>query len=145
MYHKNNDKQWVDFSPPFYGFQNGGGAGGGMFHKRTKPEIFSNAYNLRHNQTPAENKLWQILRMHQLNNVHFRRQHAIGPYIVDFCSPRQKIIIEVDGGQHLEQQEYDNERTAFFESRGFRVLRFWNNEIMQNLDQVVCVIIETLE
>jgi very-short-patch-repair endonuclease len=89
----------------------------GVMHRRTNPKIFSNSYELRHNQTDAENKLWQVLRKHQLNNVHFRRQHAIGPYIVDFCVPRQKLIIELDGGQHLDQLDYDTERTAYLESK----------------------------
>ena len=55
-----------------------------MIHRRTNPKIFSNSYELRHNQTDAENKLWQVLRSHQINNIHFRRQHAIGPYIASF-------------------------------------------------------------
>ena len=82
--------------------------------------------------------------MHQLNGVHFRRQHAIGPYIVDFCSPSHKLIIELDGGQHLDQQEYDAERTAYLEAKGYHVLRFWNNEVMENLDGVVQVIVDHL-
>jgi very-short-patch-repair endonuclease len=83
--------------------------------------------------------------MHQLNNIHFRRQHAIGPYIVDFCAPRQKLIIELDGGQHLEQQEYDAERTIYLEAKGYKVLRFWNNEVIENLDGVLQVIQNMIE
>ena len=115
-----------------------------MTHRRTIPKIFKNSYELRHNQTGAENKLWQVLRKHQLNNVHFRRQHAIGPYIVDFCAPRQKLIIELDGGQHLDQQEYDVERTTYLESKGYRVLRFWNNGVMENLDGVLQRIMDNI-
>ena len=100
---------------------------------------------MRHNQTEAERKLWQVLRTHGLENIHFRRQHAIGSYIVDFCAPREKLIIEVDGGQHLEQQEYDLERTAFLESKGYRVLRFWNSEVTDNPDGVINMILETLK
>jgi very-short-patch-repair endonuclease len=85
----------------------------------------------------AEVRLWQGLRMYPFNNIHFRRQHAIGPYIVDFCTPRQKIIIEVDGEQHLEQQEYDVERTAFLNTKGYQVLRFWNDEVINHIDQVL--------
>ena len=96
-------------------------------HKRTTPKVFKKAKELRRNQTEAEAKLWSCLRNHQLNNVGFRRQHAIGNYIVDFCAPRRKLIIELDGGQHLEQEEYDAERTEFLESRGYKVLRFWNS------------------
>jgi very-short-patch-repair endonuclease len=114
-------------------------------HRRTNPKIFSNSHELRHNQTDAENKLWQVLRNHQLNNIHFRRQHAIGPYIVDFCAPSEKLIIEVDGGQHLEQQEYDSERTAYLEAKNYQVLRFWNNEVMENMDGVLQVIQNMIE
>ena len=63
--------------------------------------------------------------------------HAIGNYIVDFCAPRKKLIIELDGSQHLEQEEYDQERTKDLESRGYRVLRFWNNDVMNNIDDVL--------
>ena len=78
---------------------------GWVNHRRTDIQIFKNSSQLRHNQTEAENKLWQILCAHRFNDIHFRRQHAIGPYIVDFGSPQEKLIIELDGGQHLEQQE----------------------------------------
>ena len=115
-----------------------------MSHRRTSPRTFSNARELRHNLTDAETRLWQVLRMHQSGNVHFRRQHAIGPYIVDFCAPRQKLIIEVDGGQHLEQEEYDAQRTAFLESKGYRVLRFWNNDVMNDRNAVLQVILDGL-
>jgi len=121
-----------------------GGAGGGMTHRRTSPQTFSNSRQLRHNQTEAEARLWRALRSHQLEDIHFRRQHAIGPYIVDFCAPRQKLVIELDGGQHLDQQEYDLERTAFLKSKGYRVLRFWNDEVLKNLDGVAQAILEAL-
>ena len=115
-----------------------------MTHRRTSPQVYSNARELRHNLTEAEAKLWQVLRMHQPELAHFRRQHAIGPYIVDFCAPRQKLIVEVDGGQHLEQKEYDAERTAFLESKGYRVVRFWNDEVIMNREGVVVAILEAL-
>jgi very-short-patch-repair endonuclease len=118
---------------------------GEMSHRRTTLKAFANSRKLRRDQTPAETKLWQALRAHQAGDVHFRRQHAIGNYIVDFCSPRQKLVIEVDGSQHLEQVEYDNRRTAFLESKGYRVLRFWNDDVMKNLEGVMIVILEALE
>ena len=105
-------------------------------HHRTNPKTLLFARELRHHPTEAEARLWQVLRMHNLGGVRFRRQHAIGPYVVDFAAPVQKIIIEVDGGQHLEQQEYDAERTTFLESRGYRVLRFWNDEVLNHRDEV---------
>jgi very-short-patch-repair endonuclease len=68
------------------------------------------------------------------------RGHAIGKYIVDFCSPRRKLIIELDGSQHLDQQEYDRQRTLYLESLGYRVLRFWNHEVAGQIDRVLDVI-----
>ena len=72
--------------------------------------------------------------------MHFRRQHAIGPYIADFCAPGAKLVIEVDGSQHLDQEEYDLERTAFLVEKGFRVLRFWNSDVINKIDDVMGVI-----
>ena len=113
-------------------------------HKRTTPKIFKRAKELRRDMTPQEIKLLAHLRAHRMGGVHFRPQHAIGNYIADFCAPRRKLIIELDGSQHLEQDEYDAERTAFFESKGYRVLRFWNNDVMINLESVLTVIWDTL-
>ncbi|MGB7876718.1 MAG: endonuclease domain-containing protein [Anaerolineales bacterium] len=106
-------------------------------HKRTTPKVFKHAKELRRNQTEAEAKLWSRLRNHQLKGSGFRRQHAIGNYVVDFCAPRKKLIIELDGSQHLEQEEYDDERTESLESKGYRVLRFWNNEVIKDIDGVL--------
>lgn len=108
-----------------------------MQHKRTTPKVFHHAKELRRNQTPEEAKLWSRLRAHQLAGVGFRRQHAIGSYIVDFCSPGQKLIIELDGSRHLEQEEYDNERTARLESLGYRVIRFSNRDINRDIESVL--------
>jgi very-short-patch-repair endonuclease len=88
-----------------------------MTHRRTTPKVFANAKELRKNLTPAEQKLWSALRNDQLG-VNFRRQHAVGPYIADFCCIQKKLIIELDGGQHLEQEQYDAERTQFLQSKG---------------------------
>ena len=109
-------------------------------HKRTTPKTFGHAKQLHRNMAPAEAKLWAQLRGHRMGNVHFRNQHAIGNYVVDFCAPRKKLIIELDGSQHLEQEEYDTERTGVLESKGYRILRFWNNDVMNNLDAVLKVI-----
>src|SRR6266508_1783424 len=94
-------------------FSIGGGWGRGQMHKRTTPKIFGHAKQLHRNMTPAEVKLWTRLRAHRLNDIHFRNQHAIGNYVVDFYAPRKKLIIELDGSQHLEQDasQYDEERT----------------------------------
>ncbi len=106
---------------------------------RSNPHTKHQAIKLRKESTPAEQKLWSRIRNDQLD-ITFRRQHAIGNYIVDFCSQRKKLIIELDGSQHLEQQEYDEERTKVLEARGYRVLRFWNNDVMNNTDAVLQVI-----
>jgi very-short-patch-repair endonuclease len=101
------------------------------------------AVELRRELTPAESRLWAYLRNDQLG-VNFRRQHAIGPYITDFCCIEKKLIIELDGGHHLDQEAYDTERTVFLESQGYQVLRFWNNEALNDLDGVMRVILKKL-
>ena len=130
----------LKFPLPQLCFSIGGGWGGGQMHKRTTPKIFGRAKQLHRNMSPAEAKLWTHLRAHRMGDVHFRNQHAIGQYIVDFCAPRKKLIIELDGSQHLEQKEYDEERTKYLELQGYRVLRFWNNDVMNNIDNVLKVI-----
>ena len=115
-----------------------------MKHRRTTPKIFKRARELRREMTPTELKLHAHLRAHRMGGVHFRPQHAIGNYIVDFCAPRKKLIIELDGSQHLEQVEYDTERTEYLNSKGYRVLRFWNNDVTNNIDSVLKVIWDIL-
>lgn len=102
------------------------------------------AGELRREPTEAEEKLWSRLRAHRLESVHFRRQHAIGNYIVDFCAVRRKLVIEVDGAPHLGQEEYDAGRTRFLESQGYRVLRFWNSEVLDHIERVLDVIREAV-
>ena len=116
-----------------------------MPRKKSSPIIQHRAGELRKEPTEAEARLWAYLRAHNPDGIHFRKQHAIGPYIVDFCVMHPKLVIEVDGSQHLEQEEYDNERTRFLNSHGYKVLRFWNDEVMKNVDAVMGVIIETLQ
>ncbi|MFL6580817.1 MAG: endonuclease domain-containing protein [Burkholderiales bacterium] len=81
---------------------------------------------LRKNQTDAESRLWQRLRNRQLEDCKFRRQHGFQPYIVDFVCLEKKLIVEVDGGQHMANSKSDEQRTKFLESQGFKVIRFWN-------------------
>ncbi len=114
-------------------------------HRRTTSKTFKHAQTLRDNLTEAEHRLWQYLRAHRLNGIHFRRQHAIGPYIVDFCAPRLRLVIELDGSQHLAQQRYDEQRTQYLESRGYRVVRFWNDAVTRDLDTVLKIILEAAE
>lgn len=112
--------------------------------QRSNARTKHQAIQLRKASTPAESKLWSRIRNDHLG-VTFRRQHAVGIYIPDFCSPKAKLIIELDGSQHLEQQEYDAERTRYLESQGYRVLRFWNHEVMKDIDGVILVILNAME
>jgi very-short-patch-repair endonuclease len=115
-----------------------------MPSKRSSPKMMHRAGELRRGPTPAEAKLWKYLRSQNLDGTHFRRQYAIGNYIVDFCEPRAKLIIEVDGSQYLDQQDYDHERTQFLKAKGYRVLRFWNNDILQNIEAVMAAVLQTI-
>lgn len=90
--------------------------------KRSNSRTMHRAGELRKEPTPAEKKLWSYLRRDKLNGVSFRRQHAIGNFIVDFVSIKKKLIIELDGSQHLEQVEYDVERSRYLESQGYKVI-----------------------
>jgi very-short-patch-repair endonuclease len=91
---------------------------------------------LRKQQTSAEIQLWQALRDRRLLGMKFRRQHCIGPFFVDFVCLDAKVIVEVDGSQHLERLKYDDDRTRFLELQGFCVLRFWN-DVVFNAESVV--------
>ena len=96
------------------------------------------ARSMRGQPTDAERVLWQRLRHDiQLNGSHFRRQVLVGPFIVDFASRKAKIVIELDGGQHDWQQESDASRTRRIEAAGYRVLRFWNHDVLGNLEGVL--------
>lgn len=93
---------------------------------------------LRKTPTDAESLLWQHLRLRQMNNFKFRRQHPIGKYIVDFICLDAKLIIELDGGQHADEQHLaaDLERSTWLEKQGFKILRFWNHEVLIDLSIV---------
>src|SRR5579864_2315190 len=91
----------------------------------------------RKTMTDAEQRLWHRLRQRQLGGCRFRRQAPIGPFVVDFVCFERKLVIELDGSQHLQLMEHDTERTAWLESQGFRVLRFWNSVVFEELESVV--------
>ena len=93
---------------------------------------------LRKNQTPQEQKLWNLIRNNQLG-VKFKRQHPIGNYVVDFVCREKWLVIELDGSQHNEDINIlnDNERTLYLNSRGFKVIRFWNNDVNNNIEGVI--------
>src|SRR5690242_20575056 len=103
------------------------------------------AQKLRINSTDAEHRLWSLLRSRRLQKYKFRRQHVIEPYIVDFICLSKKLIIELDGGQHADNQDYDKLRSEYLESKGFRVLRFWNNLVFREKEKVIESIIRELE
>jgi very-short-patch-repair endonuclease len=115
--------------------------------KRTIPRrMLAHSRTLRRNATNAEALLWSCLRSGQLAGFKFRRQHPIGHFILDFYCHKGKLSIELDGSQHatLEQADYDESRTLQLNSRGIRVLRFWDNEVFENLEGVLQVIFEAL-
>jgi very-short-patch-repair endonuclease len=99
--------------------------------------MLDNAKTLRSNQTDAEQRLWYHLRAHRFMNLKFKRHKPIGRYIVDFVCLEYRLIVELDGGQHAEQVAYDQLRDAWLRSQGYTVLRFWNNEVMQQLEGVL--------
>ncbi len=102
------------------------------------------ARRLRREQTDAEYTLWTQLRARKFLGLKFRRQHPIGSYIVDFCCIDKQLIIELDGSQHLDSAEYDERRTNFLAGQGFRVIRFWNHEVLLALEDVLQKVAETL-
>jgi very-short-patch-repair endonuclease len=102
------------------------------------------ARELRRSLTDAERKLWQLLRSRQLSHLKFRRQVPLGPWIADFVDYEHKIIVEADGGQHADS-EHDKGRDADLAARGFRVIRFWNNDILSNTNGVLERILEAIE
>ena len=109
--------------------------------------LTDNARNLRTASTNVERLLWHRLRNRQLENCKFRRQHPIQGYILDFACEELKLGIELDGGQHNEQanQYYDRIRTEKLKAAGWHILRFWNNEVNENIEGVLISITETIQ
>ena len=111
-----------------------------------KPHLrIARARSLRSESTLTESLLWAVLRDRQLDGMKFRRQVVIGKYIADFCCIDAKLVIEVDGSQHEDQQTYDAARTAHLSRNGYRVLRFWNADVLTGLEGVVEIIREELK
>lgn len=100
------------------------------------PNTLKHARELRKNSTPWERKLWSFLKSSKFYGFKFRRQFPIGPYIVDFCCVKQKLVIELDGSQHANPAEiaHDGNRDTFLKQEGYRILRIWNNEMDSNLE-----------
>jgi very-short-patch-repair endonuclease len=103
----------------------------------------SQDHGFRQNTTDAERRLWAALRDRRLQGYKFRRQHPIGQFIVDFACTKHRLVIEADGGQHDESIS-DARRTAWLESQGWRVIRFWNNDILANTEGVLSTLLQAL-
>jgi very-short-patch-repair endonuclease len=126
-----------DFAPPPL---EGGGQGVGEAAMKPRHSLQGCARELRNNATDVERLLWRRVRNSQLEGVKFRRQQPIETYIVDFISFEKKIVIELDGGQHAESSEYDEQRSACMRANGFTVVRFWNNDVLENIEGVLEII-----
>ncbi len=109
-----------------------------MVFRINRPETKERRRELRRNQTDAESKFWNLIRGRKLNRLKFYRQYNNGPYILDFYCPDLKLAVELDGGQHntIEGRTYDEERTHFLEAQNIIVVRFWNNEVLENPEGV---------
>jgi very-short-patch-repair endonuclease len=110
-----------------------------MRHENLRDVTYLRAHELRRNTTGAEKILWRRLRRLDLDGSHFRRQVPIGPYIADFACMAARLLIEIDGSQHAEDRKkmHDEARTRWLKKEGYRVLRFWNNDITKNIDGVM--------
>lgn len=115
----------------------GEGQGRGQAERAQKARTLARAKSLRTNQTDAEARLWHHLRAHRFMGLKFRRQKPVGRYIVDFVCWAQRLIVELDGGQHAEGASHDRQWDAWLCSQGYTVLRFWNHEVMQELEGVL--------
>jgi adenine-specific DNA-methyltransferase len=115
-----------------------------MHRLRTRATTFARPVKLRASMTDAEKKLWRHLRAEQLDGHHFRKQVPIGPYITDFACLKAHLVIELDGGQHDEGAAKDARRTRWLNAEGYRVIRFWNNDVLQNTEGVLELIKQAL-
>ena len=107
-------------------------------------EALDRARQLRRHATEAETRWWQNLRGRRLGNCKFRRQVWIGPFIADFLCMDAMLVVEVDGSQHIGDAAYDADRTAYLANKGYRVIRVWNNDVMQRTDDVLAAILSAL-
>ena len=98
------------------------------------------ARTLRRQPTEAEKCLWVVLRSRQFMEYKFRRQHPVGAYIADFCCLEKRLVIELDGGQHMQRVQQDQHRTLFLNQKGFQVIRFWDHEVLSNTEGVLAAV-----
>ncbi|MCG8359259.1 MAG: DUF559 domain-containing protein [Kiloniellales bacterium] len=122
------------------------GTGGmGQPLRREHAGTAAKARRLRTTMTDAERRLWSRLRRQQLEGYRFRRQVPLGPFVADFACLAEKLVVELDGGQHAIDAAKDRRRDAWLANRNYRVLRFWNHEVMRNIDGVLAEILRCLE
>ncbi|MGF1608093.1 MAG: endonuclease domain-containing protein [Kiloniellales bacterium] len=131
--------------PPSRGRAGEGGRTNGYPLREEHPDSRSHVKLLRSNLTEPEQRLWSHLRRRQLGGFRFRRQMPIGPFVADFACASEKLVVELDGGQHVDDAARDRSRDAWLASRGYRVLRFWNNDVMRDIDAVLAEILRHLE
>jgi very-short-patch-repair endonuclease len=112
---------------------------------RTTGETLARAKRLRKNMTEAEKKLWYRIRLGQLEGHQFRKQVPLDPYILDFACLRKRLALEVDGSQHAEISRAEDERNRFLRSEGYVVVRYWNSEVMRNIDGVLLDLLAKLD
>lgn len=113
--------------------------------RELSPVLVQHSRAMRKEPSEAEKKLWYRLRQKQLAGAKFRRQHPIGSCIVDFVCVEHGLIVELDGSQHAEQESYDQRRDAYLRQQGYRISRFWNTDVMRNIEGVLEMIVKALE
>jgi len=118
-----------------------------MKYSLNDPMLKERRRELRRNQTDAEKMLWRHVRGKQLQGRKFFRQYSVGPYILDFYCPELKLAVELDGGQHNDEEKKtsDNVRSEYLQKQGINVMRFWNHEVLQQLEAVLAKIVEHIE
>ena len=105
--------------------------------RRVQPAILARARELRQEMTPQERRLWRHLRRKQLHGLKFRRQHPVGRFVLDFYCHRNQLVVELDGGVHYHQKEYDDARTEWLIQHGFTVIRFTNDQVLNDIETVL--------
>jgi very-short-patch-repair endonuclease len=113
-----------------------------LSYRLSRAETLARARRLRREDTVAESRLWNAIRAHRLGGWKWKRQVPWGPYFLDFLCRDAGLVVEVDGGQHASETDYDARRTRFIERSGLRVLRFWNSDVLENRDGVCLTILE---
>jgi very-short-patch-repair endonuclease len=114
-------------------------------HRRQRRHNVPAARDLRQRETSAEDLLWEALRDRRLDGLKFRRQHPVGPFVIDFCCPARRLAIELDGGVHASQRDEDAEREGVLIAAGYRMLRFPNEAVRERLTEVLSAIVEAAQ